>query len=207
MEIEMAKRIMNARRGGFTLVEVLVTLVLIALLVGVVLPSVVNQLDRGEPTRVTADLEAIRAGAKMFRIDVKRYPATLEQLSEAPGGSGVDWTRTTDFNDAEIGPGLLANWGGPYIEGSSVMDEATPLSTVLGGEIQPVFIDSLTMAGVPYLAVEVTGLDSASIARINEAVDGLAAASMTNPDIEGRIRMAEDVADDFRLYFMALPIN
>lgn len=197
----MTNTIARTARAGFTLVEVLVTLVLIALLVGVIVPSVIGQLDRGEPTRVAQDLEAVRSGAKLFRVEVKRYPATLEQLTEAPGASGVNWIRVTDFNGATISDGLLGQWNGPYLEGSTVMDESTALNTALGGEIQPIF-SSGTLAGTPYLTVRVVGLSPADIANVSELIDGNA--TITDDDTGGRLRST--VAGD-TLLFLAVPIN
>jgi type II secretion system protein G len=86
--MNMRKRTPGAR-GGFTLIEVLVTLVLIALLVGVIVPSVINQLGAGEPTRVAQDLEAVRSGVKLFRVDVRRFPHTPEQLVIAPAKRSI----------------------------------------------------------------------------------------------------------------------
>ncbi len=192
-------------RAGFTLIEVLVTLVLLALLIGVIVPQVVNQLDRGDPTRITADLESVRSAVRLFRVDVKRYPATLEQISELPGASGTNWVRTTDFNGATIGDGLLAQWNGPYLEGSTIMDETATIETALGGQIQPVFVDTLTLGGVTYIAIEVSALDSASIAVINEEIDG--DDTLTDPETDGRIRMKDIGTLDFRMYYLAVPVN
>lgn len=200
----MRNRIMKNARAGFTLVEVLVTLVLIALLVGVIVPAVMGQLDRGDHTRIMSDAEGVRSGVKMFRVDVKRYPATIEQLTEAPGSSGADWTRVTDFNGATIPDGLLDRWGGPYVEGSSVADESTTLSTAAGGEIEPVFVDSLNLAGTQYLSIEFSGLTRATITTINEEVDGTG--TLNHPDVDGRIR-ADSVGSDLRMYYLAVPIN
>lgn len=174
----------GAARPGFTLVEVLVTLVLIALLVGVVLPSVIGQLDRGEPTRVAEDLESIRSATKMFRIDVKRYPATLEQLTEAPGASAASWDSVGDINDALIPASLYDRWSGPYLE-TLVSDTTDTLDTALGGRIAPVFITT-TLGGSQYLTVEINGLTTSNQKILSDLIDG--DTLISNDNAGGRVR-------------------
>lgn len=185
-------------RAGFTLIEVLVTLVLMALLVGVVVPSVINQLDKGEPTRVAQDLEAIRSGTKLFRVDVKRYPATLEQLTESPT---TVWDSAGDINKATITAGLQDRWEGPYVEGSAVTDTLTTLATVLGGQVQPIF-GSRQLAGADYLTVLVTGLSPTDVQNVSALIDG--DTITTDDDTGGRLRIS--AAED-TLVFLAVPIN
>ena len=189
----------QAARAGFTLIEVLVTLVLVALLIGVIVPSVINQLDRGDPTRVASDLEGVRSGARLFRVDVKRFPYSIEQLTEAPNG-GAAWDVVTDFNGATITTGLLDRWNGPYLEGSAVTDNLTTISTALGGAIEPVF-RAKTLAGTSYLSVLVSGVTRANIQSISDIIDGDTVT--TDDDLGGRLR---GIVGD-TLVFLAVPVN
>ena len=195
----MSRR-MTAARAGFTLIEVLVTLVLVALLIGVIVPSVINQLDRGDPTRVASDLEGVRSGVQLFRVDVKRYPYSIEQLTESPGTDGAPWDAIVDFNGATINTGLLARWNGPYLEGSAVTDNVTTISTALGGQIQPVF-HARTLAGTTYLTVAVSGLTRSNIQSVSEIVDG--DTLTTDDDAGGRLR---GTASD-TLVYLVVPVN
>jgi len=195
----MKNRTPNAR-AGFTLIEVLVTLVLIALLLGVIVPSVLNQLDRGDPTRVASDLEGVRSGVRLFRVDVKRFPYSVEQLTENPVGTGVPWDTIVDFNGATINTGLIARWNGPYLDGSPVADTLTTIATALGGQIEPLF-RSKTLAGSAYLTVLVSGLSRADIQSISNVVDGDTLTS--DDDAGGRLR---GITGD-TLVFLAVPVN
>ena len=196
----MSRRMAAAGRAGFTLVEVLVTLVLIALLIGVIVPSVINQLDRGDPTRVASDLEGVRSGVRLFRVDVKRYPYSIEQLTENPGTDGAPWDTIVDFNGATINTTLIGRWNGPYLEGSAVTDNVTTIATALGGEIEPVF-HARTLAGTTYLTVAVSGLTRGNIQSVSEIVDG--DTLTTDDDAGGRLR---GTASD-TLVYLAVPVN
>lgn len=198
----MRNRIRATARAGFTLIEVLVTLVLLALLLGVIVPQVINQLDRGDPTAVAADLEAIRSGARMFRVDVKRYPATLEQLSEDPS---IGWDSAGDINAASIPQALQDRWGGPYLEGSGITTTTATLPISLGGQVEPIFGSGRTLAGNPYLTVLVTGLGSTEAENISEVVDGNTV--VTDDDAGGRVRFVDGGASADTLVYLAVPIG
>ena len=72
----------NALRTGFTLVELLVTLILLGLLTAIVFPIVVQQIDDAEPTKVANDLANIKTGIEVFHLNVRpRWPGDLEDLT------------------------------------------------------------------------------------------------------------------------------
>lgn len=180
----------RVRREGFTLVEVLVTLLLIGLLVGVILPSVIGQSSKGENQRVVDDLQAIRSASKMFRLDVQRWPSRLDQLSNAP----VAWTDSTDLLGNGIPNGLLAKWNGPYLERGEV---ASPgITTALGGVIL-MAVDTMYWGGTPFLRIKTDSLQASNVEAISAIVDG------DTVTTTGRVRF---VAPD-TLVFLATPIN
>src|SRR5687767_7213960 len=113
-------------RGGFTLLEILVALVLIGLLVGTLVPTVMSNVGRGELNRVHEDLEAINTAAKTFRVDVQRWPGDLEDVVVQPGAADSVLT-------GGVYPGgLLTKWAGPYLEIGSV---GTGIPTAMGGVV------------------------------------------------------------------------
>ncbi|MFO7895186.1 MAG: type II secretion system protein GspG [Longimicrobiales bacterium] len=198
----MRNRIRATARAGFTLIEVLVTLVLLALLLGVIVPQVINQLDRGDPTRIIGDLEGIRSSVKMFRIDVKRYPSTLEQLTENPYDGtdyGTNWSDSTALPGGTINTNLKERWEGPYLEGVLITDPtAETLGTALGGEIDGEFTVA-ELGGVEYLVIVINELAEDDILAVDEEFD--------DGDVTtGRIQ--ESGTDpDFLLHYYAVPLN
>jgi len=103
------------RRGdaGLSLVEILVSLAIIALVLAVVVPRLTGALNTGQKRTAELELANIANGLALFRLDVGRFPSEqegLEALVQAPSGS-VSWN----------GPYLstrsvpLDPWGNPYV--------------------------------------------------------------------------------------------
>ena len=177
----MATRPARWARKGFTLVEVLVTLVLIGLLVGVVLPSVIGQLDRGEPARLTEDMESVRSAAKMFRVDVKRWPASVAQLVVPESNWGGD---TFDINSAAIPPALRDRWAGPYLETGTVGADGG-LSIALGATVDSAF-STTDWGGNTFIYMTVQNVTADQASAISEIIDGNT--TVTTTDAGGRVR-------------------
>jgi prepilin-type N-terminal cleavage/methylation domain-containing protein len=194
----------RGRREGFTLVEILVTLVLIALLVGVVLPSVIRQLDRGEPTRISQDLESVRSAAQMFRMDVRRWPGSLQQLVEAPDTVTDDgWGATEldpanqDISTTNIPTQLRKRWNGPYLEVGQLA--GTDLLIGAGATVQGDFV-LLTWGSASFITAYINDVTEAQAEAISEIVDGHS--NISTADEGGRVRY-----DGTVLWYLMSPIN
>ena len=85
-------------RKGFTLVELLVVMVIIALLTALVGPRLFPKLGKGKQSAAGAQIELIGQGLDHFRLDVGRYPTTQEGLSALMVNSGIE------------------KWDGPYLK-------------------------------------------------------------------------------------------
>ena len=108
----------NALKTGFTLVELLVTLILLGLLTAVVFPVVVQQIDDAEPTKVANDLANIRTGTEVFRLNVRpRYPGDLEDLVHE-----IDAAEDDDITGTAFGSNNVNAWQGPYIDAALTED-------------------------------------------------------------------------------------
>src|SRR4051812_5949107 len=89
----------NVRSHAFTLIELLLVLVILAVLAAVVAPKFVN---RGQQARVTAakvDISTIENSLDQFELDNGRFPTNEE-------GLGVLVNK----------PAGLDKWNGPYIK-------------------------------------------------------------------------------------------
>ena len=71
---------MQRRLRGFTLIELMVVLAIIALLVTLVAPHYSGRVTRAEEAVLRADLNAMREALDRHYADVGRYPNTLNEL-------------------------------------------------------------------------------------------------------------------------------
>lgn len=181
--------VVAAPRNGFTLLEILVALVLIGLLVGALVPSVLNQVSKGEVNRVAEDIGTIGDAAKTFRVDVNRWPGDLEDLVIAI--SSTD----TDLDNSAYPAGLQSRWAGPYIEQGEILGDT--LVTAGGGVIRTDF-ERAAWGSEDFLRLQVTGLSASTVDDVDLAVDGEANIA------QGSIRAS---ASRDTLYFYATPVK
>ena len=68
------------KKLGFTLVELMVVLTIIALLLSVVVPDYIGRMKRAEEAVLQENLAAMRDALDKHYADAGRYPASLEEL-------------------------------------------------------------------------------------------------------------------------------
>jgi general secretion pathway protein G len=90
---------MNRRRSGFTLVEVLVVMIILAILAAVVVPRVVGRTEDARRARAVADIESLGTALDLYKADNGDYPTTEEGLQAL-----------------RQAPGEVRNWNGPYLK-------------------------------------------------------------------------------------------
>jgi general secretion pathway protein G len=101
------------RMQGFTLIEMLVVLGIIALLATLVAPQVVKYLGKAKSDTATAQLKNLQGAIELYFLDTGQYPSSKEGLTglfAAPEGL-VTWNGPYLKNRE----GLIDPWGKPYI--------------------------------------------------------------------------------------------
>ena len=71
---------MGPGRKGFTLIELMVVLTIVALLLSLVAPNYVGQVKHAEEATLKENLTLMRDALDKHYADAGRYPATLEEL-------------------------------------------------------------------------------------------------------------------------------
>lgn len=215
-------------RRGFTLVETVVTVGLLAVLAAFVVPSVIRKADAADPVKVANDLNAISTAVQTFSSDMKGImPGDIQDLTQpvlvnsvcnavAPCDSTITHRSAYTASQAVL-------WKGPYLSASI---ERNPNAMLRSGYVADV-TNTLTrfdaINGVPewcqlssggavtcngfiptnplFVAVRVTGLNREQALQVNSIIDG---ANELNSGFEGRFRFT---ADGSLAYFLAAPLN
>lgn len=89
-------------RRGFTLIEMLVVIVVIAILAGLVGPMVFQNVGDAKVSAAKAQLELFGLALDQYRLDNDYYPSTAQ---------GLEALRTQPTGDPEA-----RNWRGPYLK-------------------------------------------------------------------------------------------
>ncbi|MDX1555739.1 MAG: type II secretion system major pseudopilin GspG [Xanthomonadales bacterium] len=90
------------RERGFTLVELLLVLVILALIGGLVLPGIIGKAEGAKVKAAASQIDRIAMAVESYYLDTGAIPDSLEQLVEEPGDSD--------------------GWNGPYIKRSTLKD-------------------------------------------------------------------------------------
>ena len=71
----------RSRRFGVTLLEVITSLVIVAAVSSVIIPTVFQRLRESRVDTIVAELKSLETAIMLFRQDVGRYPRRLEYLA------------------------------------------------------------------------------------------------------------------------------
>jgi general secretion pathway protein G len=97
------KQILNRTETGFTLLELLVVLGIIAMLAGIVGPQVMKHLGESKTKAAKVQIEDLAATLDMYKLDLGSYPSSeqgLQALIESPDAA--------------------KRWNGPYLSKSKI---------------------------------------------------------------------------------------
>lgn len=72
----------NKSQNGFTLIEIMVVLIIIAIMASFVVPSVINRPDQARLTKVKNDILTIESAIDLYKLDNGDYPSNDEGLEK-----------------------------------------------------------------------------------------------------------------------------
>lgn len=75
------RRATLSAQSGFTLIEIMVVVVILAILAGLVVPKVVGQGDKARVKTTETALSTVSNALDMYKVDNSRYPTTAQGLA------------------------------------------------------------------------------------------------------------------------------
>jgi general secretion pathway protein G len=92
----------NRAHRGFTLVELLLVLVILALIAGLVLPGIIGKAESAKAKAASSQISRISMSVESFYLDTGVAPSSLNELVSEPSG--------------------VNGWNGPYIKNTLLND-------------------------------------------------------------------------------------
>ncbi|MDL2264341.1 type II secretion system GspH family protein [Synergistaceae bacterium OttesenSCG-928-I11] len=90
----MMRKIMHARKGGFTLVELLIVIMIIAILAGMMMLATGAATDSAEATKIINDMRSLKSAILLYYVDNQEWPSPI------PAGGldlyGTAWGKSID---------------------------------------------------------------------------------------------------------------
>lgn len=71
---------LRGARSGFTLIELIVVMAIVALLVSIAAPRYLHSIDRAREASLRSSLQVMRQAIDQFSADRGRYPDSLQEL-------------------------------------------------------------------------------------------------------------------------------
>ena len=102
MDFKKQYKIHRYGQRGFTLVELLLVLVILALIAGLVLPGIIGKAESAKAKAASSQISRISMSVESFYLDTGSTPSSLEELVNEPSG--------------------VTGWNGPYIKNSLLKD-------------------------------------------------------------------------------------
>jgi general secretion pathway protein G len=124
------------RTRGFTLIEIMVVVVILAILGTLVAPQILGRIDEARVTKARNDLRLYQSALDLYRMDNFRYPSTdqgLEALVKKPNDPTIkNWRPEGYVEQLRKDP-----WGHDYVYVAPGLN-GTPYDLMsLGADGQP----------------------------------------------------------------------
>jgi len=123
------------RQAGYSLLEILIVLTIIALIAALVGPRLLAQLDRSKITTARVQVRSLETALETMRLDIGRYPSAAEGLELL---SHADLKAVRGWYGPYLSGGLPPDpWGRPYVYEPGAEPQPEPHVISLGSDGKP----------------------------------------------------------------------
>src|SRR5215467_1591621 len=123
----------RTRKGGFTLVEILIVVIILGILAAIVIPQFTSASQDARKNSLVSQLQTLRSQLELYKLQ------HLDQLPSTLIGSSPDWTQMTEKTNSSGATGTTTAFPfGPYLQA----DPTNPLNSqtaVIVTSVDPVF--------------------------------------------------------------------
>ena len=104
-----------ARARGFTLIEIMVVVAILAILGATVVPMILDRPDQARVVKAKQDIRAIEAALDLYKLDNFNYPTTEQGLEALVAPSGLDPVPRNFKDGGYLERTPMDPWGRPYL--------------------------------------------------------------------------------------------
>jgi len=212
---------MRRNRMGFTLIETIVTVGLLAVMAAFVIPTVIQKAGAGDPVKVQNDLNAVQTAISTFAADSKAgYPHQISSLTSKPIAA-ID--RLID--STAIGANQVTTWNGPYLGATvsplaadsvptgytafimNMLDRYDAVNNVPEHNAAGQDSSGFSAASTLFVGVQVHGLTVGQARMLNAVIDGGSDSTRAGGGAStGRFRYGAANNGTVKAFYLAAPI-
>lgn len=92
--VGIGEKNMNSRsriRKGFTLIELVVVILILAILAALIVPRIVGRTDDAKRAKAASDISTLRSQVQVYKVDVGSFPEQLMDLRTRPSEGADGW--------------------------------------------------------------------------------------------------------------------
>lgn len=78
-------------RKGFTLIELVVVILILAILAALIVPRIVGRTDDAKRAKAASDISTLRSQVQVYKVDVGTFPEQLMDLRTRPSEGSDGW--------------------------------------------------------------------------------------------------------------------
>jgi general secretion pathway protein G len=138
----------RTRKGGFTLVEILIVVIILGILAAIVIPQFTSASQDARKNSLVSQLQTLRSQLELYKLQ------HLDQLPSNLIGGSPSWNQMTNKTDASGAIGTTTAFPfGPYLQA----DPVNPLNSVNPTVVGVVTVDQVggASAGVKDVAFNI----------------------------------------------------